>query len=325
MKTQTREKIIAFVERGSSVTPKAIIEHLGLVPTAIYRQLSTLVRDGVLQKSGTPPKVFYSLVRSSPQQKTYIFEPSVEQLINERFVKVSALGVVQVGIQAFVPWCLARKLDPVKTSVEYGESLARFDAYKRGDVIDATKKMQTTFPNTALNSVFYRDFYTIERFGKTKLGELMLYAKQSQNISLIKTIVADVASPIADLITRFDIDAVGFVPPTVKRTVQFIKEFERLLALHIPSIKITKIRTPIMVPQKTLSKLEERVENAQRSIVVEETKIYKNILLIDDAIGSGATINEVASQVRAKGLCTGKIIGLALVGSANGFEVIHEV
>lgn len=192
-------------------------------------------------------------------------------------------------------------------------------------MIDATKKMQTTFLDTALNRVFYIDFYTIERFGKTKLGELILYAKQSQNIELIRHIVDDVATPIAKIIKQFKIDAVGFVPPTVKRTVQFMKELERLLKLHVPSLKITKIRTPIMVPQKTLSKLEDRVENARQSIVVEETKTYHNILLIDDAVGSGATINEVARQIRAKKLCTGNIIGLALVGSANGFEVIPEV
>ena len=95
--------------------------------------------------------------------------------------------------------------------------------------------------------------------------------------------------------------------------------------LPVPSIKITKIRTAIVVPQKTLSKLEDRIENARQSIVVEEEKIYHNILLIDDAVGSGATINEVARQIRSKKLCTGEIIGLAVAGSFNGFEIIHEV
>ncbi|MDP3793717.1 MAG: hypothetical protein Q8R07_03110, partial [Candidatus Uhrbacteria bacterium] len=85
------------------------------------------------------------------------------------------------------------------------------------------------------------------------------------------------------------------------------------------------IRTPIMVPQKTHAKLEERIENAQQSLVVEERNIYRNILLIDDAVGSGATMNEVAGQIRAKKLCTGKIIGLALTGSFSGFEIIQEV
>lgn len=70
MKTQTREKIIAFVEQQISATPKSITEHLRLVPTAVHRHLVKLVRDGVLQKTGAPPKVFYSIARTSPSQKS---------------------------------------------------------------------------------------------------------------------------------------------------------------------------------------------------------------------------------------------------------------
>lgn len=52
---------------------------------------------------------------------------------------------------------------------------------------------------------------------------------------------------------------------------------------------------------------------------------YNNILLIDDAIGSGATLNETAAQIKNKGICKGKIIGLAITGSFKGFDVISEV
>ena len=34
-------------------------------------------------------------------------------------------------------------------------------------------------------------YHAIERFGKTKLGQLLLYAKQSQNRQLIKEIVSN--------------------------------------------------------------------------------------------------------------------------------------
>jgi predicted amidophosphoribosyltransferase len=77
--------------------------------------------------------------------------------------------------------------------------------------------------------------------------------------------------------------------------------------------------------QKTLSKLEDRIENAQRSIIITEKKSYHNILLIDDAVGSGATLNETAKKIRDQKLCTGNIIGLSLTGSFKGFDVISEV
>lgn len=324
MRTQTKERIIDFVSKQGQVTAKSIIDHVGLTAPAVFRHLSKLISDGVLKKQGVPPKVFYSAAPSSPVQANYIFDSQTERVIQERFLKITPDGKLQTGTQAFTRWCLARKLDPIKTSTEYVASVKKFDEYKKDGLIDGMDKIKRAFPHVYLDRLYYLDFYTIERFGKTKLGELILYAKQSQNTSLIKLVVADVQERILHAITRFNIEAVGFIPPTVKRDIQFMKELEQRLHLPVPSLKITKVRTPITVPQKTLSKLEERVENARQSLVVEERKPYRNILLIDDAVGSGATINEIAQQIRSKNLCTGELIGLALTGSFNGFEIIQE-
>ena len=115
------------------------------------------------------------------------------------------------------------------------------------------------------------------------------------------------------------------MPPTVKREVQLMKELEKHLNLEIDIIKVVKIKTPIIIPQKTLNKLEERIENAKKTFVVEGAKNYKNILIIDDAVGSGATLNEIAFQIKEKNVIKGKIIGLAITGSLKGFDVVSEV
>lgn len=46
-------------------------------------------------------------------------------------------------------------------------------------------KLQTSFSDVALDKVFCVDFYSMEIFGKTKLGQLLLFAKQSQDRQLI--------------------------------------------------------------------------------------------------------------------------------------------
>ncbi|MDP2736391.1 MAG: hypothetical protein Q8O59_01245, partial [bacterium] len=86
----------------------------------------------------------------------------------------------------------------------------------------------------------------------------------------------------------------------------------------------TKIKTPIIIPQKTLSRLQDRIENARSTFVVDENTKYNNILLIDDAVGSGATLNEIAGRIKQKNIAR-KIIGLAITGSFKGFDVISEV
>ena len=174
------------------------------------------------------------------------------------------------------------------------------------------KKMKSTFRRVYVDLLFYFDFYSIERFGKTKLGQLLLYAKQSQNKKLIKFLVSSIKPDVLRLIKKYKIDGVGFISPTVKREVQFMKELQRNLNIPRRVINIVKVKTPVVVPQKTLSKLGDRIENAKTSIVVDDRAKYKNILLIDDAVGSGASMNETAAQIKARGICKGKIIGLAI-------------
>ncbi len=53
-------------------------------------------------------------------------------------------------------------------------------------------------------------------------------------------------------------------------------------------------------------------------------KQYNHILLIDDAIGSGATMNQVAGKLKNKKIAK-KITGLAIVGSFKGFDVITDI
>ena len=67
-----------------------------------------------------------------------------------------------------------------------------------------------------------------------------------------------------------------------------------------PRIKINKIKTNIIVPQKALSKIFERVANAKNTFLVPPQKNYNHILIIDDAVGSGSTINEIAGKVKEK-------------------------
>lgn len=325
MTTNTKDKILDFIKQRERATPKEIIEHVGLTASAVFRHLAKLQERGLLKKYGQPPKVFYEAVAPVLAQPAYTFTPELERLLETRFQKMTPAGKLEKGPEAFVAWCRARRLDPIKTATEYAASLHKFDAYKHGGLIDATHKFRKTFAEPHLDHLYYLDFYSLERFGKTALGELVLYAKQSQSKALTRLLVDEVREPILGIIKRLNIDAVGFIPPTVKREVQLMKALQEQLRIPVPIIKITKIKTPIIIPQKTLTKLEERVDNAHRSLLVEEPRRYKNILLIDDAVGSGATMHEAARQIRRKDICSGALIGLGLVGSFSGFEVIQEI
>ena len=229
------------------------------------------------------------------------------------------------GTKGFLFWCTEQKMDIQKTAVRYVETIQKYHSYRRGGLIDGTYKIRSSFDDVALDKVFYVDFYSIEIFGKTKLGQLLLFAKQSQNRKLINEI-ADIIKPaLLTLMEKYDIDGVGFIPPTVKRQLQLMRVLQNRLNLDTRVVSINKIQTPIIVPQKTLTKIGDRVINARETMAIHDSGSYRNILLIDDALGSGATLNEVAKKIRQRGICKGKIIGFVITGSFKGFEVISEV
>lgn len=321
------EKIILHL-KNSPASVVDIVEHLGISRQATHRLLNKLLNDGVVKKMGSAPVVYYSLVDDSTEKVElghYDIEPALKNTIEERFMDILPSGDVLEGWAGFVAWCQSRGQDVNKMASQYERVTRETGLHKKNGLIDGTDKFRSTFEEVALDKVFYVDFYSVEIFGKTKLGQLLLFAKQSQDTVLMDQIIEDIRPAIDFLIRKFNIDGVAFIPPTVKRDRQIMKRIEKRLDLPVRSVSLVKIKTPVVVPQKTLSKVEDRIVNARDSILVSDSSEYENILLIDDAVGSGATLNEVAKKIRKKGLCTGKIIGVAITGSIKGFDVISEV
>ncbi len=324
MKTNTRKLIVEYIRENNQLRPHDLARLLKISGTAIHKQLKKLIDDGELEKIGKPPKVYYVLAFKKVTRPELI-NPALLRTINARYLYISPTGESKEGWEGFQAWCEKTKQDPIKTANEYISTLKKFDKFKENDLIDGMPKMKSTFNKVYLDKLYYLDFYSIERFGKTKLGQMLLYAKQSQNTNLISQLIDQIRPKIIKIIKENSIDGILFVPPTVKREIQFMKELEKQLALPSRILSVTKIKTEIIVPQKTLSKLEDRIENARKTIIVDDKKEYKNVLLIDDAVGSGATMNETARQIKKMSLASGEIIGLAITGSFKGFDVISEV
>ncbi len=327
----TSQKIIKYIQENGQVTGSELVDYLSITDRAVRKQLKYLLDNSRLVKTGKPPKVYYSIppqtstIKKSKDKFGFI-DKITQKLIKDNFLYITPRGTMLEGLKGFAVWCQERNLDLIETASTYQETISKYQKYRKQGLIDGMYKMKSSFDNIALDELFYIDFYALEIFGKTKLGQLLLFAKQSQNRELINQL-ADIVNPtILKLIKKFNIDGVGFIPPTVKRELQLIKQLQKRLNLDTREVVISKVKTPVAVPQKTLSKIDDRIINARETIVVEGKNKYNNILLIDDAVGSGSTLNETAKKIRQRGQCQGEIIGLAITGSFfKGFEVISEV
>lgn len=321
---KTFEKIIEYIKSGKQATISELSDYLGINRSAVYKHINKMLSLGIISKQGKPPKVFYFISDVKKIEEIVNIDANDKKIVDKNYIIITPSGEIKNGFDGFTYWCMKNNLEVAKIVKEYIKTLQKYNKFKKDGLIDGSFKFKNTFEKVFLDKIFYIDFYSIERFGKTKLGQFLLYGKQSGNKKIIKMVIDEVKPRIKFLIKKHNIDAVGFVPWTVKRDVQFIKELERGLLLGVKNIKIEKARTEIVVPQKTLSKIQDRIENAKNTLFVTEQGKYKNILIIDDAVGSGATLNHIAQQVKEKGVAK-KVIGLSITGSFKGFDVISEV
>lgn len=325
---KAEEKIVSILKSKEMMSVEGLTGKLNFSRQYIHKLLDRLIEKGIIEKNGSVPHVFYSLVQvPHSHQETLLVKAEDERFLNEHFVMVLAAGGLLKGVEAMKNWCSLQSLNFDKTLSEYIKTRKKYLSYYNSkSLIEGRQKLQNTkgIEQIGVDALYYFDFYAIERFGKTKLGTFMHYAKQGQNKYLMGLIVAEIKYRLASFIHENKIEAIVYVPPTIKRSIQIMQYFEKNLGISLPQIKVQKIKNQIVVPQKALSKLAERIENAKKTFYVAKSESFKRVLIFDDAIGSGATINEIAIKIKNEGIAE-QIYGLAVTGSYKGFEVISEI
>ena len=178
----TKDKILQQLESG----PVAVVElsdYLGISRQSIHKALKSLLAEGRVLKLGSAPTVFYSLAskyEDEINEKPIVYISSeTEKNIENTFFHITPLGYIQKGWQGFVDWCMERNMQPSDMAKKYIKVQNKYKKHRENGLINGYSKIQATFKEMFLDEVFYLDFYSIEIFGKTKVGQLLLYAKQS--------------------------------------------------------------------------------------------------------------------------------------------------
>lgn len=324
-----KERIPILLEEKRELTVKEMTDIMGVSKQGIHVALKQLLQRGEVVKFGRAPMTIYRLPERDllhEMEELYIDSKS-EEFLDKHFLLITELGEMLEGLKGFSLWCRKRNLPVVKTISEYIKTRKKYEQYYNSlQLINGLPKLNNTkgYEDIYLDQLFYLDFYAIERFGKTRLGTLLHFAKQGQNKYLMKKLVKEIGPTIDQLLKNGDFDAVAFVPPTIRRETQIMKYLERYLEINLPQVTVHKVSGIIAVPQKSLSRIEERINNAEKTFAVAESVKFNHLLLIDDAVGSGATLNQIAGKLKRKDIAK-KVTGLAIVGSFKGFDVITDI
>ena len=299
--------------------------------TLIHRYLKDLVQRGMLTIVWSWPHTSYQKIWWSVRSvniPNYDFWYADVQILDAFFYKFAPNGEILSGKDGFVRRCILRNMDP-QQKIKSFVSLARNIQNSKNQcwLIDVTADFAERIPWSGIDVLMYADQYTWLEFGRGKLAELTFYAKDNQSRKLIDQSISMVKNQLECLIRQYDIQAIAFTPHSKKRSIQLLHELKKKLNTYgLPLIKLVKYAPyGTVISQKSLKTREQRIQNAQQTILVDAQKLdYQRVLLIDDFVGSGATLNETAKKL--KNLWVQTVIWFARVWNTNlRYDVINEI
>jgi DNA-binding HxlR family transcriptional regulator len=328
-KLANNKKALEFLFRNNeSLTLDQLAKAWGGSLSLAKKNIKNFVDNGNILKQGLPPqKIIYQLVS---EDNVNDLSDEQKQVLNKYYAYVTPDGQLLKGVSGFLYWAKNKsdRLDIKSLAQEYLNVRKKFYNDKNHVfLIDATEKIGQVFKDDIkLTKLFHRDFDSLPIFGKTYLSQMIRIAKAGRTNKVVMTYIVDnIRDSIQYIIKTYHIDAIGFIPPTVMRKTQLMTFISKKLRIDLPVVLISKKTGLVPVQQKSLKKIEDRILNANKTIIITNSNNYNNILLIDDVTGSGSTLNETARKLLNQKLAR-KVYGFTITGSAkaNDFDVISE-
>jgi uracil phosphoribosyltransferase len=326
---ETLSDIVEFLKDQPGSRPKVIAEGVGVSRQYVQKLLAK--HGDLFTVTGLGPNRFYKLRENVGDPSISVDDHAINNankdiniVIDNNFYSLTPLGEELIGLAGFVKWCNERNFDIESKKKEYASIINKYYPKGLSRPIDFTNKLKSAFNELALKRVWSVDYYNFEILGKTKLGNQVMIAKQTGDEATTKELVDLTNDAFKGICDKHKIEAVAFVSPTIQRQQQIMNRLDSGLDNTVPRVKIFKVGARILIAQITLKSIKDRILNAEQTFIVESPKNYDSVLIIDDALGSGATLNEIAKQMINKGIAK-HCYGLVLVASPSGYEVIGDV
>lgn len=303
--------------------------------TIIHKAVKDLLIEKKIKKVGKWAHTKYkSLIfwKKSIEKKVLnekIVDFKTKKFFDENFYKFSPSWKLLEWFNWFQTWIYSRNFDFEKSVDKYKNIYNYVDSLKNTCwLLDVTNIFSKKFEKNYMEKVFYADEYSFMEFWRTKLAEMSFYAKQSQNKELINNSIDEIFYKIKCLIKIEKIDSIAITPWSIDRKNQLLGILKtRLKELNLPFVNLIKyFENGISIPQKSIKSKKGRIENAKNTIFVNDknTKKYKKVLLIDDFVGSGATLNITAQKLKEAFIK--EVIWFSFVWSLDlSYEVICEI
>ena len=318
---ETRQEILRLL-KDDNLSPSDLRQNLGTSLSVVHRHLQSLLRERRVEKIGSGPHVCYTARNET-----------ADDVVEKHFLFQDPLGVLRFGIDGFRLWSeRGLKKLPFEEKISlFAKQFLIMESGRKDGVFDLTEKLKSVVSvgeSAHLKEMVCLSLRSMKDFGRTKLGVYMDAVKSAGNKEATEELLRVSVPSVIAYAKRKRINAVGFIPPTRKRRadqqiMRLVEERFQKGPFRASVIDIKKVPTKTPREQKTIRDLRDRVHNANYTFRISSyahVHNYKRILLVDDVIGSGATLNQVAKMLKKRKF-TGEVFGFGIVGEEYGYSV----
>lgn len=175
---------------------------------------------------------------------------------------------------------------------------------------NARQREHASFDSGWALSFHSRFNHTIGMFERTELGELVHKMKYRYNMAALVTLAELMAERIKSRLNELNVDATVFsavipIPPSkTNRPYQPVEELARLVAqrLGIPCDTKYLFKSAVTKDVKSLTSYKDKAELLRDAMQTADQRYAgKRVLVIDDIVDSGATLDMAAHTLKSKG------------------------
>jgi len=311
-----KTKIIDLFENYNELSVLEITKQLSVSKQSVHLCLKKLQEEEIVQKFGRVPLTFYKLIPGSVAgEEVHINLTEDEQAAVNTFTRLNAYGKLITGIPAIADYSKNTDRGLHEFIKLFAAERIRINRNKdTSQLINGHNnfRQQVGVSDYNVNDLYHVDYANVGSFGKSRLGILVELAKTTQNDTVFELLLNDIKKQIVNFIYMSDFDCVAFVPPTIPRERQIMKVLEEELAIALPKINIHKVFNEVPVAQKSRLTKASRAINAENSFMIPKQAKYKHLLLIDDIMTTGITLNTIAQKIKRKKIAI-KITGLTIL------------
>ena len=82
----TKDNIFEYIKENGPVKPGVILDNISVGEQMLYRHLKTLLNEGVIEKSGSGPQTFYTVVKVGNEKSERVLSKRNNLIIEKKIL-----------------------------------------------------------------------------------------------------------------------------------------------------------------------------------------------------------------------------------------------